>query len=79
MDDNDEKLEQQQHILNYCFSALEYVRTCDAAMFKRAKEYAEDQTGIEIDSFELVDKTDEVDEEGDDLYGFSGDEDEENE
>ena len=79
MDDrNEDKIEQQQHILNYCFSALEYIRTCDAAMFKRAKEYAEDQTGVEIDSFELVDKADEVDEEVDDHYGF-GDEDEENE
>ena len=79
MDDNNEdKIEQQQHILNYCFSALEYIRNCDPEMFKRAKEYAEDQTGVEIDSFELVDKADEVDEEGDDHYGF-GDEDEENE
>lgn len=79
MDDNNEdKIEQQQHILNYCFSALEYIRNCDPEMFKRAKEYAEDQTGVEIDSFELVDKADEVDEEVDDLYGF-GDEDEENE
>ena len=79
MDDNNEdKIEQQQHILNYCFSALEYIRNCDPEMFKRAKEYAEDQTGVEIDSFELVDKADEVDEEVDDHYGF-GDEDEENE
>ena len=80
MDDNNEdKIEQQQHILNYCFSALEYIRNCDPEMFKRAKEYAEDQTGVEIDSFELVDKADEVDEEVDDHYGFGGDEDEENE
>lgn len=79
MDDNNEdKIEQQQHILNYCFSALEYIRNCDPEMFKRAKEYAEDQTGVEIDSFELVDKADEVDEEVDDLYGF-GDDNEENE
>ena len=50
MDDNNEdKIEQQQHILNYCFSALEYIRNCDPEMFKRAKEYAEDQTGVEID------------------------------
>ena len=78
MDDNNEdKIEQQQHILNYCFSALEYIRNCDPEMFKRAKEYAEDQTGVEIDSFELVDKADEVDEEVDDHYGFGDDEDEE--
>ena len=75
----EDKIKQQQEIISYCLMALDYVRNCDPNLFKKAKEYAEDQTGIEIDSFELVDKTDEVDEEGDDLYGFSGDEDEENE
>jgi hypothetical protein len=80
MESDKEKIAHQQQILNYCFTALDYIRSCDAVLFKRAKEYAEDQTDIEIEDFEIRDVEDEEElDEGDenDVFKFGiGDDDE---
>jgi hypothetical protein len=59
--------------------ALDYVRNCDPTLFKKAKEYAEDQTGVEINDFKMCDATDDIEDdiEDDDLFRFGiGDDDE---
>lgn len=64
MESDNEKIIRQQQTLNYCFTALDYIRSSDAGLFKRATEYAEDQTGVEIEDFEIRDVEDgeEIDE-----------------
>ena len=56
-----EKEKHLQYLLNYCFTALEYIGEIDKKLLKRAKQYAEDSTGVQIDSFELKD-VDEIEE-----------------
>lgn len=51
----DDEPTNKDQILNYCFSALEYVRTVNPELLKRAQEFAEDQTGVQIESFHLED------------------------
>ena len=57
---DDEPTDKDQ-ILNYCFSALEYVRTINPELLKRAQEFAEDQTGVQIESFKLEDCSEDED------------------
>ena len=72
----DRKKTHHEHLLNYCFSALQYIGEIDNKLLKRAQEYAEDSTGVHVDSFELLDD-DEIDE--DDDLSFKDEEDEEDE
>lgn len=67
----DDKENHQAHLLNYCFTALQYIGEVNEKLLKRAKEYAEDVTGVSIDSFELRETDDEI--EYDDL-SFSDEE-----
>lgn len=71
----DKKKTHHEHLLNYCFSALDYIGEIDKKLLKRAQEYAEDLTGVHIDSFELQDNDDDEIEEDDDMP-FGGEEDE---
>ena len=77
----EDKIKQQQEIISYCLMALDYVRNCDPNLFKKAKEYAEDQTGVEINDFQMRDTIDDDieddDIEDDNLFRFGiGDDDE---
>lgn len=51
-------------IVSYAFAIMEYVKTTDPSLFKRAAEYAEDLTGVHLEDFVLEEVED--DEESDD-------------
>jgi hypothetical protein len=40
-------------IVSYAFAIMEYVKTTDPSLFKRAAEYAEDLTGVHLEDFVL--------------------------
>jgi hypothetical protein len=40
-------------IVSYAFAIMEYVQSTDPELFKRAVEYAEDLTGVNISDFKL--------------------------
>jgi len=48
-------------IVSYAFAIMEYVQSTDPELFKRAVEYAEDLTGVNISDFKLEEITDEDD------------------
>jgi hypothetical protein len=65
-------------VVAYAFAIVEYLKTTNPEIYKRAVEYAEDLTGIELEGFELEevekDEIEEVDEENeqnedDEFYG----------
>jgi hypothetical protein len=45
-------------VVSYVFHMVEYIKNVDPVLFKRASEYAQDITGVEIDpsSFDGSDK-----------------------
>jgi len=49
-------------IVSYAFAIMEYVKSTDPALFKRAEEYATDLTGVQLEDFVLqeVDEEDEI-------------------
>jgi hypothetical protein len=48
-------------IVSYAFAIMEYVQSTDPELFKRAVEYAEDLTGVNISDFKLEEIIDEDD------------------
>lgn len=40
-------------IVSYAFAIMEYVKTTDPSLFKRAEEYATDLTGVHLEDFVL--------------------------
>ena len=53
-------------VIAYAFAIVEYLKTTNPELYKRAVEYAEDLTGVELEGFELeeVDPQD-IDEDND--------------
>jgi hypothetical protein len=65
-------------VIAYAFAILEYVKNTNPELYKRAVEYAEDLTGVELEGFELEevekDEIEDIDEENeqnedDEFYG----------
>lgn len=56
-------------VIAYAFAILEYVKNTNPELYKRAVEYAQDLTGVELEGFELEEiehnSDDEIDENGD--------------
>jgi len=56
-------------VVSYAFAIMEYVKTTDPDLYKRAQEYAEDLTGVHMEDFSLeeVDEDEETDPEENDI------------
>jgi len=75
---NDKDAHSFKHpVIAYAFAILEYVKNTNPELYKRAVEYAEDLTGVELEGFELeeIDSEDQTDDENpeqnedDEFYG----------
>ena len=53
-------------VIAYAFAILEYVKNTNPELYKRAVEYAEDLTGVELEGFELEEIERDLDEETED-------------
>lgn len=65
-EDHDEGESFRHPVIAYAFAIVEYLKTTNPELYKRAVEYAEDLTGVELEGFELeeVDPQD-IDEDND--------------
>ena len=57
MSDEEESFHIEHPIVSYCFAVMEYLRSVDPELFKKAISYAEDLTGVVINDFSLEEKT----------------------
>lgn len=67
-EDHDGGDEFRHPVVAYAFAIVEYLKTTNPEIYKRAVEYAEDLTGIELEGFELEEiqkDEDDLDEEND--------------
>lgn len=56
MSEDEESFHIEHPIVSYCFAVMEYLRSVDPEMFKKAVSYAEDLTGVIINDFSLEEK-----------------------
>lgn len=77
-EDHDEGESFRHPVIAYAFAIVEYLKTTNPELYKRAVEYAEDLTGVELEGFELEevekDEIEDIDEENnqsedDEFYG----------
>ena len=52
-EDHDEGESFRHPVIAYAFAIVEYLKTTNPEIYKRAVEYAEDLTGVELEGFEL--------------------------
>lgn len=68
-EDHDEGESFRHPVIAYAFAIVEYLKTTNPELYKRAVEYAEDLTGVELEGFELEevqkDEEEDLDEEND--------------
>jgi len=50
---SDDQFSIKHPIVSYAFAIMEYVKTTNPEVFKRAEEYASDLTGVHLDDFVL--------------------------
>lgn len=56
MSEDEESFHIEHPIVSYCFAVMEYLRSVDPELFKKAVSYAEDLTGVVINDFSLEEK-----------------------
>jgi len=56
MSEDEESFHIEHPIVSYCFAVMEYLRSVDPELFKKAISYAEDLTGVIINDFSLEEK-----------------------
>lgn len=59
---SDDQFSIKHPIVSYAFAIMEYVKTTNPELFKRAEEYASDLTGVHLDDF-VLEEVEEGDEE----------------
>lgn len=57
MSEDEESFHIEHPIVSYCFAVMEYLRSVDPELFKKAVSYAEDLTGVIINDFSLEEKS----------------------
>lgn len=76
--ENEDHYSIKHPVVSYAFAILEYVKNTDSELFKRAQQYAEDLTGVELQDFTLEEsdsEEDELDEINDEFLDGSSEED----
>lgn len=69
MSEDEESFHIEHPIVSYCFAVMEYLRSVDPELYKKAVNYAEDLTGVIINDFSLEEKEEAETENSVDLSG----------